>query len=126
MGQTYSVSLRLKFKDEQGAKNALQDKISKGQEGRIDYGLGRAGIDLDSLDCLLRIFFAGWDLQWDDTPVQGLLSSGFDASYGWESVMMDAFDAIAPYLEELSNITIYPDSGKDFGVIVNGEPCWKV
>ncbi len=126
MGQTYSVSLRLKFKDEQGAKKALQDKISEGQEGRIDYGLGRAGIDLDSLDCLLRIFFAGWDLQWERTTDPVSLSASFDASYGWESVMMDAFEAIAPYLEELSNITIYPDSGKDFGVIVNGEPCWRV
>ena len=53
------------------------------------------------------------------------LYSCFDASYGWETVMMDAFDKIAPFLEDGSEIKIYPDSGRDYGYVDNGEVIWQ-
>ena len=49
----------------------------------------------------------------------------FNAYYGWEGVMMDAFEEIAPYLTEQSEIKIYPDSGCDHGIVRNGKCEWK-
>ena len=46
--------------------------------------------------------------------------SGFDASYGCESVMMDMFSAIAPYLAEGSSMKIMPDSDYDLLVVKDG------
>lgn len=41
-----------------------------------------------------------------------------------ESVMMDAFEKIAPHLEDGSEIKIYPDNGLDHGIIENGNVKW--
>ena len=137
MGQTYDVNLRVRFKDEKGAKNALFAKIGRAKEERVLYdmqGLRIKGFDFDNIWDLMSVFFCGWGQKfhqqgdWEKTHEmkrEGVwLWSGFDASYGWESVMMDAFEKIAPYLEDGSEIKIYPDSGCDHGIIENGIVNW--
>ena len=38
--------------------------------------------------------------------------------------MMDAFDEMAPFLENGSSIRIYPDSGVDKGTVKNKKAIW--
>ena len=126
MGQCYDVRLRVSFNDEQGAVNALQAKIGKGESEGILYSLGHykdeLGIGTDTIGDLLRIFFSGWDGEFSEND--GELEAGFNASYGWESVMMDAFDEIAPFLADGSSIKIYCDEGIDEAVVANGSSLW--
>lgn len=132
MGQTYSVNLHVKFNDEQGAADALRSKIRRGPAERTDYNIDHyrsLGIGTDSVWDLLKIFFGGWEGKLEKAPGSKSrhthLQSGFDACYGWEGVMMDAFDEIAPFLAPGSSIRIYPDSGCDYGKISNGKANWK-
>lgn len=137
MGQTYDVNLRVRFKDEKGAKRALFDKISRAKQEHVLYdmqGLRMKGFDFDNIWDLMSVFFCGWGQKfhqqgdWEknhEMQKEGVwLWSGFDASYGWELVMMDAFEKIAPYLEDGSEIKIYPDSGIDHGIVNNGNVNW--
>jgi len=127
MGQTYDVNLRVRFKDEKGAKNALLAKIGRAQEERVLYdmqGLRMKGFDFDNILDLMSVFFCGWG-QRLKVADKSWLYSCFDASYGWENVMMDAFDKIAPFLEDDSEIKIYPDSGRDYGYVENGQVIWQ-
>lgn len=138
MGQTYDVNLRVRFKDEKGAKNALFAKISRSRQENVIYdmqGLRRLGFDFDNnIWDLMSVFFCGWGQRfhqqgdWEGAKEIGKegawIWSGFNASYGWEGVMMDAFSDIAPYLESGSEIKIYPDSGCDHGIVENGKVKW--
>lgn len=127
MGQTYDVNLRMRFKDEKGAKQALFDKISRAKQERVIYdmqGLRMKGFDFDNIWDLMSVFFCGWGEKILDASDKSWRYSCFDASYGWESVMMDAFEKIAPYLEDGSEIKIYPDSGCDHGIVNNGIVNW--
>lgn len=127
MGQCYSVILKVNFTDKQKAADALNDKISWAAEERTNYNLGHyqeLGIGSDTIEDLLKIFFGGWSGNLK-TREDGSMDSDFDASYGWEGVMMDAFERIAPYLEDGSMIKIYPDCGVDKGTVVNGIVTWK-
>lgn len=121
MGQTYSVYLKVEFKDKEGAKNALFKKIARAKEEHTDYGLEHfkeLGIGTDSIEDLLKIIFGGWDGKLVDGQ------AGFDASYGWEQVMMDSFTIMAPFLEDGSEIKIYPDSGLDRAIVKDGKADW--
>ena len=126
MGQTYNVHLNVKFNDENGAADALRKKIGNADQDRVDYSLEHykeIGIGTDTVEDLLKIFFGGWNGKLTKTK-SGSLDSGFDACYGWERIMMDAFDDIAPFLANGSSITIYPDSGRDKAVIRDGNAVW--
>ena len=128
MGQCYDVNLHVRFKDEKAAKQALLAKIDRADEERVVYnipGLRAQGFDLDNIWDLMSVFFCGWGQRLKPTVGGGGLYSCFDASYGWEGVMMDAFDKIAPFLEDYSEIVIYPDSGRDWGYVEDGEVTWS-
>lgn len=137
MGQCYDVNLRIRFKDKDGAKKALQNKIERSEQEHVRYYLpyhDDRKFDTEDLWDLIALFFGGWDgkfcLQndWErrrDTRVEGQwIWSSFDASYGWEGVMRQAFNELAPYLEDYSEIEIYPDSGCDHGIVVDGDIQW--
>lgn len=84
------------------------------------------GITQDTFENLLRIFFGGWDDTWDMNMVHGRkwskYYSGFDGSYGWESIMLDIFDMISPFLADGSELFIYPDNDYDH-LIIKNEKC---
>lgn len=127
MGQCYSVVIKAEFKDTESAAKALRGKIERAEEERINYGLAHykdLGIGTDTLEDLLNIFFGGWEGKLK-TRDDGAMDSDFDASYGWEGVMMDAFEVIAPFLEDGSTIKIYPDSGVDKGIANGGAVIWR-
>lgn len=126
MGQCYSVYLKVKFNDEEGAKKALHDKISRGEEEHIRYDIegldNQHGFDLQNIRDLLSVFFSGWGSRLrDDSTHPGMLSSDFDCCYGWEGVMLETFSEIAPFLEDGSTIKIYPDSDYDLLEVKDGK-----
>ena len=132
MGQCYSVQIKAVFRDEDGAKKALQAKLDRHEEDHVNYNLdhftGELGLSTDNLHDLMGIFFGGWKGKLETAPAPGYrdwLFADFDASYGWESLMMDAFEVIAPYLADGSVIEIWPDSGCDHGTVRNGKVEWK-
>ena len=128
MGQCYSVEIKVRFTDEDGAKKALKTKLARHEEEHINYNLEHfkeIGIGTDNLTDLMGIFFGGWNGKLTTNENKEWRYADFDASYGWESVMMDAFEAIAPYLANGSVIKIYPDSGCDCGTIRRGKCMWK-
>lgn len=80
--------------------------------------------DLNIFDDLIRVFLA--EHQNDFTIVKtkkGFTKyiSGFNASYGWESVMLEMFEEISPYLENKSKLYIDCDDGIDVLVIKDGK-----
>ena len=127
MGQCYSVKLRVTFKDEQGAKAALLEKSEKGEQEHVDYdmqGLQELGFNFDNILDLMSVFFCGWSQKLKATADKAWLYSDFETCYGWEGVMIDAFNIIAPYLEDKSEIRIYPDNGCDRAIVKKGKAVW--
>lgn len=128
MGSCYYVKLKVKLKDEEKAIKALQDKISRADKEHIDYGfnscLKNKNYDLNVFDDLVKVFLA--EHQNDFTieyTKKGFTryTSGFDASYGWEIVMIEMFTEIAPYLEDKSKLYIDCDDGWDEFVVEDGK-----
>lgn len=123
MGQTYSVYLKLRIKDAEGLKKALSDKIARGKKEHVSYQLDACkdrGIDVTTLEGLLRVFFG--DLEPGNG---GTCVSGFDASYGWENVMIEAFEEMAPFLKDGASLKIYPDASYDLLVVKSGKAIQK-
>lgn len=131
MGQCYDVRLKAQYLDEKGAADALRAKIARADSEAVNYSLDHfesIGIGTESLSDLLRIFFGGWDgVFGESATVEGWLDSGygFNCCYGWEGVMMGAFEEMAPFLKDGSAIKIYPDSGCDYGKVKDGKVIWR-
>lgn len=114
MGACYSANMKIKLKDGRAANSILRKHIHK--DTRTNYNLdafAREGIVADSFDNLMRIFLAGWKkTPFEKTEKDGwtIYSNHFDASYGWNSVMLTMFELIKPYLEDGSQIIIGQDN----------------
>ena len=125
MGACYYVKLKVNVINETGAINALNEYISKSTY--VNFSLDKyaaQGITTDTFDDLMKIFLAGWkhqELVIEKRQMYTYYSNDFDASYGWESVMMDMFEVITPYISDGSEILIYPDNDYDRLVVRNGE-----
>lgn len=127
MGSTYSVRSKMKFKDIDKAIEILQNKINRAEKENINYGLDTyrkaEELDLSDIDDLIAVFIGPGNMfdvdNYDDGWV--VYHNGFNASYGWESVMMEMFMELAPVLEDTSDLFIYCDDGVDLLVIRNGE-----
>lgn len=126
MGSVYSIHSQMKFKDKNKAIKILQEKIGRGKEEHIDYGLDTyrksENLDINDIDDLIAVFIGigkMFDVANDDDGWT-TYDNGFDASYGWESVMMEMFKELmkkahmymggtnyAPVLKEM--VTYYKD-----------------
>lgn len=128
MGACYDVTLRVKIKDESGAVNALKKLIQN--DTRTNYNLEKyaeQGITTETFDDLMRIFLAGWkgqEVQITDSKGYKKYVNGFNASYGWEDVLINMFKSIAPFAADKSRLLIYPDSDYCDLRIKNGECIW--
>lgn len=124
MGACYSVNIKLNLTDEDGAIKALNHHIAS--DSRTHYGLERCaeiGVTTTTFDDLMRILLAETQ-QKVSISKEGkftIYDNGFNASYGWEGVMMDWFNVLAPYLADGSQMLIYPDEDYDKLVIKNGK-----
>ena len=124
MGACYSVTLKVNVLDEQGAIKALNEHIAN--DTGVEYSLDRCaaeGVTTETFDGLMRILLA--ECQRKVTIYQHgkftLYDNDFDASYGWERVMMEWFEVLAPFLANGSQMLIYPDEDYDKLVIKNGQ-----
>ena len=124
MGACYSVTLKVNVLDMPGAIKALNEHIVK--DTSVDYSLDEyaaEGITTETFDDLMKILLA--DLQQGIFVYQEgkftIYESDFNASYGWERIMMEWFEVLAPFLANGSQMLIYPDSDYDKLVIKNGK-----
>ena len=124
MGACYSVNVKVHLVDEDGAIKALNEHIIN--DTRTNYSLDKyaaQGVTTETFDDLMRILLA--EIQGDISIYQKgkftIYDNGFNASYGWECVMMDWFEVMAPYLADGSQMLIYPDEDYDKLVIKNGK-----
>lgn len=126
MGACYFVKLKVKVLDEQSAIKVLNEYIKRSSH-RIRFNLeeyAKRNITTETFDDLMRIFLA--DHTYDKVEITQkriytYYQNDFNASYGWESVMMDMFDVIAPYVQDNSELLIYPDTDYDKLVVRNGK-----
>ena len=116
MGAVYCITSKIKIKDE-------KDFISKGKEFietyKANFGLekqAQLGNTTENVRGIIGIVFVdlgGSLFTYKEDGAQISFSSGFNASYGWERVMIDFFEAVSSTLEAGSKLTIEPDSGFD-------------
>ena len=124
MGACYSVNVKVCVVDEAGAIKALNKLIENSKN--VNYSLDKyasIGVTPDTFDGLMRILLAEaqQDISISKKRKYTTYDSCFNASYGWEGVMMDWFETLAPYLADGSQMLIYPDEDYDKLVIRNGK-----
>ena len=120
MGAVYSVELNLKYSSAQDVVDATHRFIN-------DFGPSAVfdGTDFTDLQGALECIFTKRGLQISElTDTSAVCSSDFDASYGWESVMTDWFNYVAPVLQNGSEFKIWPDNGYYSGTVQNGKVDW--
>ncbi len=125
MGACYSVTLKAKIKDEKGVVKVLNEFIANDTRTNYSLDLYKAqGIGTETFDDLMRIFLAGWkhqEVTIEEKEGFRVYKNDFNASYGWEGVMMRMFHEIAPFMEDGSELLIWPDSSYDLLVVGEGE-----
>lgn len=114
MGMCYDVSLTLSYDDEQ----AVVDRIKKAIE-EIDAVFKAPASE--SLADMVKVLITDSCFE-ENREDKGRVrfESSFSASYGWEQVMIDAFQIMAPALRDGSMLYIMPDSGYDKLVVQSG------
>ena len=124
MGQCYTTILKVKFTDEQGAVKAVRDRLENNGDGFDLEELSReTGLDYNTIDGVLRHFYSNWEdgFKWTRVVDPEVLSGDFNASYSWESTMIEVFDLMAPFMADGSTLKIYPDSDYDLLEVRNGK-----
>lgn len=119
MGQCYTVEAKLKFRNNDPAAfcEAIRSEIEKRDGKSAYFYLDSYGYDLASpFDCFRAMTASDAEIM-DD----GTYSAGFDASYGWEGLMIEVFSKAAWELEEGSYISIWPDFGQDLIEVRHGK-----
>lgn len=120
MGACYSVFLKVNMKDEKGAINALNEHMVNDTSAVYDSDAK------ETFDDLMRILFAENQRKvfiYEEKQFR-CYENDFDASYGWERVMLEWFEVMAPFLNNGSKMVIYPDNGVDEVVVKNGKCVW--
>jgi len=120
MGACYSVTLKVDLVDEHGAVKALNDHMAN--DKRAVYNT--TGIATNTFDGLMQSLLADHQHKVTMWQVEEFrcYENDFNASYGWESVMLDWFEVMAPFLGDCSTLLIYPDSDYD-EVTIKDKKC---
>lgn len=128
MDQCYSVELRFKLRDDRGSEENLrrvmcqwmEDMTAEYPKGlRVNWALdehAKDGYTTDTLDGICKIllsFRQGDGYTHVDDSGFFVYSSGFHASYGWVSVMVEAFKRMSFALVEGSELYINDDEGTE-------------
>lgn len=128
MGASYSVDLTVSLTDEEKAAEIVRKFI---QDSNAEFHLddfNAIGISTDTFDNLMRIVLASWE----STPVKieqiddyRKYSNDFDASYGWESVMIEVFEALVPVLRDGSTLDLSADNAYVGYAVTDGKLVQK-
>jgi len=113
VSQVYSVELTLYFADEEGAVKKFAEHISNDKSANYDLPrYAQAGATLESMDGIMKIYLA--HLQ-REVEIEVLKDGGkyycndFNASYGWERVLLDMWKILKPYLKKGSCMSLCVD-----------------
>ena len=68
-----------------------------------------------------KIKNSDYDVTYEKLFNPEIYENDFNASYGWERIMMEWFEVLAPFLANGSQMLIYPDEDYDKLVIKNGK-----
>ena len=121
MGQVYDISLQFNGepdKDEIVKKTIEYIANTKDhvRYSESDLQLSEESTLLDALDVIFTD-----DIGSGYYDSEACLTSGFHASYGWQEVMENWFEYVAPAMGEGTWIRIWPDSGVTTAVVKNGK-----
>lgn len=131
MGTCFYVSLKVKVIDEKGAVEALKQFMTQEEKSSKTFfdidAYAREGISTDTFLDLTKILLADRQQKVVIKEENGFnrYVNGFDASYGWERVLIEWFEILAPFLADESRMLIYPDEDYDELIIQNGK-CIQV
>ena len=130
MGACYSVEMRVKIdpKSIPAATAALKDVADHEERYNANFMWEKWDAEVghpETFDDYINFFLAGWKSQ----PVRKSIAkpgdiiydNGFSASYGWQSIMEEAFKAIAPYLKTWSRLDVWGDSWHNYIYVKNGK-----
>ena len=120
MSAVYSVQLKVKVEDEEKVATELQ---------RVATELTLDNVPLEGTsDSWFRYYLAEQEgikvTSWEENGFT-YYDSDFNASYGWERVLIDGFTAIAPYLKNKSSLYISIENDYDKFVIHNHKVIQK-
>lgn len=120
MGACYSVQLKVNIKDEKGVIEALKEHMNN------DTSAVYENTYEETFDDLIRALLADHQRKVDifEEKKWRYYENDFDASYGWERVMLEWFEVMAPFLSNGSQIIICPDDGIDEVVVRDGKCIW--
>ena len=102
----------------------MQDLLTdNGGYPLADY---KTGLDYNTIDGCLRHFYANWEdgYKWAQTIDPDVLSGDFNATYSWESMMVDVFYLLSPFLKDGSSLKIVPDHDYDYLEVWDGQVIW--
>ena len=113
MGQCYSVNFKAKLKDADAFVRLTREFAKDWPQDDKDRLTSIGGIINNFVgDGTVRVAYEdGW-------PV---FRSDFDASYSWDDVMSEWFEAVAPSLVDGSSIEVWPDEGVWKRTVVGGK-----
>ena len=115
MGQCYTVYLKMKLKDADEFVR-LSRKYATDNNWSEDYMR-----QMSSIDGIIKQMISTGDLTVQCESGWPVFRSDFDASYSWDGVMDEWFHAIAPSLEDGSEIEVFPDVGSWKCVVHDGK-----
>lgn len=127
MSACYTIELNMKFNSPESMSDAvrsLQEYIKK--DAGTDYDLesyAADGIGTENIDDLMKIFLSDQKRQRitiTDSGEWKNYSADFNASYGWESVLVKMFKILGVYLANGSQLDISIDNDYNGLVIRNG------
>ena len=113
MGACFTVNLELTFLDEAAAVKAMQEYI---HTANANFGLEKhkkRSVGTDKSEDLIKICFSSCDGGYTNLNRDGnkiLFISDLDTCYSWKTIMLEAFEAMAAYLADDSQLDIYPDN----------------
>lgn len=124
MGACYSAALTLFFKDDDAEREATKTLKEFVLSERANFSLEKYDKStLDNVDGLIRICLAGRGNAYcfEDSDEKREYSNDFDASYGWEGVLIDMFELLTPYLKDGAELDIDIDNDYDTLRVLNGK-----
>jgi len=122
MGAVYNVELTILFNNEQDVIDATQAFVDAHSHFAVF-----SNVDYSSIISAIQIILPerGFHIT-NHTATSLECDCGFNASYGWESIMQDWFNYLVETSAVLdrSTIAIYPDSGWEKGVAKSNTVHW--
>lgn len=128
MGACFSVNLKAGFASKESEDLAASVLNEFVHSDRANFGLESwvaNGGHLETFDDFVKVCLACHQNPYYGFTVEGAWhehENDFDASYGWEGVMIDMFELVAPYLMDGSEMIIDIDEDYD-GIVIEDGKC---